>query len=948
MRKKRAVASLILGLLFFCTLTNLLAQAPPSVLWYQMRTPHFNILFLDGFNREARRMANTLECLYEPVANSLGVKPRKISIILQNRHALSNGFAELGPRRSEFFTFPTQDYNLLGVNDWLDMLAVHELRHEVQHQRGMTGFSKAIYLLSGEKLLNILLRFAIHPWCWEGDAVGIETALTQGGRGRIPYFSLLYRTNLLERGPFSYTKQIFNSYKHNVSNYYTIGYYLTTYLRSTYGSEILAKVWERVTKYYPFLGPIGFSIALKKETGKGLLQIYADASQALAMRWKQQLTGLPITPVQPVYPRKHQVYTDYLYPQVSSDGSIIVLKSGIGDIATFVTLGKNVKEKKIFIPGDITRPTNLFSTARDKIVWTEWIPDIRWDKQSYSVIKLYDIQTKKLKILTHKSRYNSATLSPDASKIVALESDINYNHHIVLLDAAHGKEIQRIPNPANHFYLTPRWSDQGKHIIAVKMANRKKTITVINVSTGEMQDILPYSEVNIGYAVMHRHYIFYNAAYNEIDNIYAIDLHSGQQFQVTSRKYGAYYPAISEDGQWLFFNDFTKDGMDVVKMPLDPAQWTPLEQVEDRSIRYYEPLVRQEGNSDVLKDIPTNDYPVERYWPWKKLIHIHSWGADINGFSDMGDMTAYQLRFAIQSQNLLSTSIISAGYLHDFHNRGGYKFVSLSYRGCYPIINAAGKIGSTTGLFRHENGELKRNTLQKKELVVGIHLPFTLTNSKYMREVALNMWGALSVHDKGTEYSQAYTMYLSRLLRLSKRDILSKWGQEFYLYYVHTPYGGTYQGQLFAIKNVLYFPGLFKHHALWLRTGYQHGLKEGLSLSSPLLFAQDHEHKDFRNIYNGGIGYTFPIAYPDWSLGLLAKLQRLKAELFYDLTYGSFHYLNQGGQELNKRFEICGIDVTMEVNILTMSLLIDPGVRIIYQPATNEWMAKPRVGLVMR
>ena len=947
MRKRCVVTSFVLSLLLFCTLNNLLAQTPPAVQWYQIRTPHFNILFPNGFDREARRMANTLERLYEPVANSLGVKPRKTSIILQNRLALSNGFVTLGPRRSEFFTFPTQNYNFIGTNDWLDMLAVHELRHVVQYKRGFAGFSKAIYLLSGENLLNVFFSFALPPWCWEGDAVGIETALTHGGRGRIPYFSLLYRTNLLERGPFSYGKQVLRSYKHQVSSHYTIGYYLTTYLRRTYGSEVLAKVWERVTKYYPFLGTIGFSIALKKETGKGLLQIYADASQALAMHWKQQLVGLPITPVQPVYQRKNQAYTDYLHPQVRSDGSVLVVKSGIGDIATFVTLNKNVKEKKIFIPGHMN-PSKMFSTAQDKIVWTEVIPDVRWDNQSYSVIKLYDIQTKKLKTLTRKSRYNSATLSPDAKRIAAFESDINYNHHIVLLDAENGEEIQRIPNPENYFYLTPRWSAQGKHIVVVKTANRQKTITIINISTGEMQDILPYSEVNIGCAVIHDNYVFYNAAYNEIDNIYAIDLRSRQRFQVTSRKYGAYYPSISEDGQWLFFNDFTQDGMDVVKMPLDSAQWTPLEQVEDRSIRYYEPLVKQEGNSDVLKDIPTNDYPIERYWRWKKLLNIHSWGPDIDDFNDMGDLTDYKLRFSIRSQNVLSTSIISAGYLYDFYDQLGHNFVSFSYRGWYPIISATGKIGNTTGLLRDANRRLQRITLKEKGLDVGVLLPFTFTNSKYMRRMSLNIWSSLSIHNLATEYSQVYIMHFRRFLRLSRRDIFSKWGQEFYLHYAHTPYGGTYQGQLFAVRSKLHFPGLFKHHSFSLRTGYQHEVKEGLSFSSPLLFARGHESEDFRDIYNGGVSYTFPIAYTDWSLGLLAQLQRLKANLFYDVTYGEFRYLNQDGKEPNKRFEALGLDVTLDLSIFTIPFLIDPGIRIIYHPTANEWVTEPVVGIFTR
>src|ERR1043166_7534363 len=118
---------------------------PTLLRWYQVTTPHFNLLFPRGFEEQAMRMANTLEYIREPEAVSMGVKPRPISIILQNQSSISNAFVTLAPRRSEFYTMPPQNYNSVGTNDWLNLLASHEYRHVVQYQRSIVGFNKALY-----------------------------------------------------------------------------------------------------------------------------------------------------------------------------------------------------------------------------------------------------------------------------------------------------------------------------------------------------------------------------------------------------------------------------------------------------------------------------------------------------------------------------------------------------------------------------------------------------------------------------------------------------------------------------------------------------------------------------------------------------------------------------------------------------------------------------------
>jgi len=58
----------------------------------------------------------------------------------------------------------------------------------------------------------------------------------------------------------------------------------------------------------------------------------------------------------------------------------------------------------------------------------------------------------------------------------------------------------------------------------------------------------------------------YNSPVSGIDNIYALDVKSGNRFQITCSKYGAYNPVVSKDGKWIYYNDQGRDGMDVVKI----------------------------------------------------------------------------------------------------------------------------------------------------------------------------------------------------------------------------------------------------------------------------------------------------------------------------------------------------------------------------------------------
>jgi hypothetical protein len=962
-----ALVSFVLSASVFAQETVTYETNPTFLKWYQVNTEHFRVLYPQGFEQQAQRVANTLEHIREPEARSMRVKPRKISILLQNQSSVSNGFVTLAPRRSEFFAMPTQNYNQVGTNDWLDLLASHEYRHIVQYQRSITGFNKFLFYAFGQQALAGM-SFANAPqWFWEGDAVATETAFTHSGRGRIPNFDLLFRTNFQEGRVFNYHKQYLRSYKHNIPDHYVLGYHMISYLRKKTGD---AEIWEKVIRRswnIPFI-PFRFSGSIKANSGLTVRQLFNEMSGELKKEWEQQSHELKLTSFESINPRTTKAYTDYQFPQPLENGNIAAMKSGIGDIAQLVLLSENKKEKKGFVQGPINN-TGMLSAAGNRVVWNEYRYDPRWLVRTYSVIKAYDFETKKSHVVSKKSRYAAAALSPDGKQVATIETDTQYKTHLVILDYNTGTVVRTFDNPENHFIAMPHFSEEGNSIVAVRTINKQKTISRFSLPDNSIMDLIPLTLENLGYPVPYRDYIFYNSPASGIDNIYVLDTKTGGRFQVTSSKYGAYNPSVSKDGKTIYYNEQTRDGFDIVKISFNPSSWKPLEEVKDTGIGFYKHLVDQEGRPNLLDTIPASIYSSKRYSKLKGMINPHSWGPYI-------DSDLKSLNFGVISQDLLSTTTISGGYSFDATERTGSWNAKVSYQALYPIIDFKFTSGNRSVkendalVYKRVSGNDTINavsdlTFKWKETTMegGLRLPLVTTHSKYYSQIALyNYLGYTRITDftnsidnggrlLPTQYPQYFfSNYLDNgkllynhfalsaysLLKQSRRDINSKWGQTINVEAYTTPYGGDYNGRQFSIYGVTYLPGLFKHHSLWGYWGYQNSLLEGVNLKTgeglnnytfrngiPLPRGQSTGR--FQQMFSMSANYTLPIWYPDIAVGPLVNFQRIRGNAFVDYAHGESKSFNRSAS-----YTSIGGEVKFDVNILRFLPQWNFGIRYSY------------------
>jgi hypothetical protein len=959
---------------------EVLENNPPSLKWYQIKSPHFKIIYPAGFEQQAQRVTNTLEHIYEPEAKSLGVRPRKISVVLQNQSSISNGFVTMIPRRSEFFTMPTQDYNFGGTNDWLDQLATHEYRHIVQYQRSITGFNKALYYVFGPATLTAMSITAVPQWFWEGDAVATETAFTHSGRGRIPNFGLLMRTNLQEGRVFNYHKQYLRSYKHNIPDHYVLGYYMVGYLRKRTNDP---DIWEKITRRawnVPFI-PFTFSNAIKKETGLYVTQLYREMAADLNKSFTEELNNIQFTSFEKVSSRKAKAYTNYANPQVLPDGSIVAMKSGIADISQLVTLKDGIEELA-FTPG-ITNDAGMLSAAGSTVVWNEFGFDARWRVKNYSLIKAYDVSTNRHWIITSKSRYSGAALSPDAKKVVTVESATDYAVALVVITSDYGNVLKKFANPDNAFYSMARWSSDGKKIVSLKTKDYQRSIVAIDYESGKEETLVEPSRENRGHPVLHGNYLFYNSPVTGIDNIYVFDIEKQQHLQVTSSKYASYNPVISADGKTIYYNEQTKDGLDVVSIPLDPAAWKSFSPASVKQYDHY--LTEQEGRPTLFDSIPSTQYATKKY---TSQLKPYSWGAYLN-------TTFTQADIGISSRDILSKVDIKAGYLYDINERTGSTGVTFSYQGWYPIIDLSFRYGkrsvdigaseflgidtvATQPVLELDTFLIQRNlkfTWDEKKTEAGIRIPLLTTKSKYHGSVNFsNYLGLVQVSgfqnginnerlipyvfrdgpnssltpspqdgyfyyfrdyvDNGNLIYNRFGISAFRLLKQSTRDINSKWGQAFYLNWYATPYGGDFSGNQFSFYTVLYFPGFFKHHSIWGYWSFQSTkvptLSEGADnyiFDNQIPLPRGLGISRFQKFYSMSGNYTLPLLYPDIAIGPLLNIQRFRGNAFLDYGFGTSQF---GNQVVSQVYTSVGGELKMDFNFMRFLPQFNIGVRYSY------------------
>jgi len=883
-------------------------QNPPSVKWQQINTSNFQIIYPTELSDEAQRMANTLEHIINGVSKSLNKTPRKISIILQNQSVLSNGFVQLAPRRSEFYTTPPQN---LDFQDWLNSLAVHELRHVVQFDK-LTPRLKAPFF---EELALAIFGISLPPWFFEGDAVGIETALSHAGRGRLPEWELIFHTNTLSTKPYSYSKNYLGSFKDRTPGYYQLGYFMTTKLRRDFGSGIMDSIMSRISRNP--VRPYNLSNSIKKFTGMNSRTLHDSTITELKQLWQNQADLVRPTEYSKLNKRKDELPADYLFPVRIFTNETLVLKHSLNKTPALVLIDESGNEKFLKKIGFQTEPN--FKYAAGKIVWDELRFDTRYFKRSFSVINSFDIKNGIYKQITSKTRLFSPALSPDGKKVVAVKVREDNRSFLVELDAETGMELKAYLIKAGQTLQAPSYNDSGDKIICVVTSKDGSSLIEFNTYDGSSRIVLPFALQQISRPVYAGNSVLFRAHYNGINNIYNIAEGTIKAIALTNVNFGASNPSYHSESNTLIFNNYQLTGYDIAFIPFESLTGIRSGISKNTFIDYAAPIVDQEANSSILDNIPDNKFSSKPFKEIKNLFYFHS-ASPIAEENDENNELNIGLK--LRSNNKLNTLDLYTGYQFNSGLRRSEYLAGITYKRFYPIFDLK-YINRARQVNVRQNNNLIPVNWREDFIEMEMSVPFTFNRLNKTYNMGLlsssSYTSRYEIQNKpgnfitNLEFPMKYTAYFSRNTQRSLRDLAPRWGQNFSVSYFHLPFETQLNGTLLAFRSTLFAPGLFSNHSFQASFNYQesdgaynfnieipkisgyNNLSATASLRNTLLF-----------------DYRFPLFYPDAEIGPLAYIKRIKGGLFAD-----FENIGKGALFQPRTF---GLELSADMNLMRFFL----------------------------
>jgi hypothetical protein len=269
----------------------------------------------------------------------------------------------------------------------------------------------------------------------------------------------------------------------------------------------------------------------------------------------------------------------------------------------------------------------------------------------------------------------------------------------------------------------------------------------------------------------------------------------------------------------------------------------------------------------------------------------------------------------------------------------GKFYGTYTYAGWYPMIDLSFDYGLRRDYaFLPELTEIKWN---ETNLRAGLRLPLNFTKSKYFsglfsyayaNQIIRRIQSPDSIDFRKPDiFSSWYGLRYYRQIKTSLRDIYPRWGQSLGIYYRHTPLEASNNSEIAAVILNLYFPGILRHHAINVYAAYQEREIGYYKFSDLAAYPRGYTGLQHEELLSLRTTYAFPVVYPDWSLGPVLYLKRIRANLFYDYAIGR--------NDAKNYYNSLGADLLAETHLLRFFAPIEMGVRAVYLPrnAKLEW-----------
>ena len=452
--------------------------------WKQAETTHFRFIYEAASEEAAKAYASFADEAWEKIAKIYSMPQEKTNVYVFSRLNVVNAYTYFTPPEIVMFDAPIIDSYFGNRDDWMKLFFTHELIHIAN-----ITFEDKSYLTS--KLFGEAIRGMdysnIPGWALEGLTTVLETELTNGGRGRSPYFELDFKAPTLDNNLIPY-RLIGTEQEPPYGQIYVMGYLIMRSIVDRNGIQALADIernridgrtWEE---------------SVKLVTGKTPQDIYREVKIALQKKYADERKipeGKIISP--------NDVNSNYCQPAIIfDDGSMIALTDTLSNGTAAVLLDPTQKDGTRYYDDESFTPkeTILFkadfhdsrsiTADENKVVYFS-AADQRLDRNPgyetrYSLYK-WTSETDITKLTTDESSYFQPTVSRDGKTLIAVEQS-GLKMRLVQIDTETGDKSVFLEDE-RYSFCQPALNSDGSLLAFMLLKDDRACIALANMTTKE-------------------------------------------------------------------------------------------------------------------------------------------------------------------------------------------------------------------------------------------------------------------------------------------------------------------------------------------------------------------------------------------------------------------------------------------------------------------------------
>lgn len=632
-----------------------------AVLWNTFKTPHYEFIYPIGCDSIAYRYAYEWERAHILVGMEGKMQTKKrMSVVLHPYTTVSNGFVAWTPSRMEMYLAPEMyDPDPL---PWERLLALHENRHVEQMQPLRKDWWWILRILTGELYLGPASTIFSSAMFMEGDAVATETALSPAGRGRTADF-LEYMRVCFENGDLrNYDRWRFGSQRLFTPDYYKVGYLAVAG----------AGAHEKSEAY-------GFSFRTK----------FKFASMRLQEQWCENTASRAPFQDYTLITDSTKYFTSYS-GLCNMEDEIYAIRSAMDDNTRIVRIDPKTG---IQTSVALTSADSRLATDKEKLYWTENMPDIRWEMHSTSELRFLDGKKPKSKIIGAKV-YNPAI---EGNRLALIRNLSHGGCEAVVFSMDSLKLQSTFTAPDGLQFVEPAFVDSTLYVSGLSLAGEG----IYKISEEGLEEVLTADHLKINHLFGHDGMLYFTSDRSGVNELYRLNGTSVEQ--CTNLPQGG--KDFTFAGDSLYFTVLSPEGRNIA---VTPCNELPVRQI-DFSEKYSYPLVdklveHRTGlmDQEALDALDSLQLPEpKRYYKSLHALRFHSWvpflylSADDILSSSMETLYfGAGLGATVYTQNNLGTLYGEIGAKLWGIDSGWDPSLSfkIAYRGLYPVIETSGQI----------------------------------------------------------------------------------------------------------------------------------------------------------------------------------------------------------------------------------------------------------------